>query len=202
MSTEQQDQERKQEQKQERKRCGRCREWLSATADNFHRSGTNKSGWRSYCKPCLKKYNQKYHKGHYKQTPLSKGREVYDPQIHGDDLNPEQEMLVREAGIAPDGWYICSRCEHVKPNDIKYFPLQPGKFRTKDGERKFGIICKTCRRKAKRHAKHRRRYEKEMAGIQWDTSIPEEYNQVEVDSRYRQKVAEHELFYKRDPRIY
>ena len=187
---------------QELKKCGKCGKTFPMDREHYYRSKISKTGWGSYCKPCTQQYNHNYNLKRFGRVGLSKGREVYDPQIHGDDLNQEQEMLVREAGIAPDGWYICSRCEHVKPNDIKYFPLQPGRFRTKDGERKFGIVCKTCRRKAKRHAKHRRQYEKEMAGIQWDTSIPEEYNQVEVDSRYRQKVAEHEYLYKRDPRIY
>ena len=175
----------------ETKKCSKCKLHFPATPGYFYASKVDKSGLHTYCKTCMKAHRRKNYQDNHGRAAISKGRKVYDPLLHGEDLSAEAEYMFQHAGIVPEGWYECRKCGKVKRNLRKFFPLQPGRYRTAEGERLFSSICRSCKRQAKRRRKH----EREMEEIH-------EYNPQPEDPNYYQEAAEATRIHEIDPRVY
>ena len=170
-----------------KRRCARCKQVMDATPENFNRSVLNKDGFVSWCKPCVKKYNrERYEKKLNKLNESmveTRGRTVWTPGMR--EYSAEELAQLQYEHNIPEGYYECSKCGRVKKNTTQCFPLQPGRFRTPEGERKFSTVCRNCKRNARRGRKYKKEMQRAFHGYHQPTQaeIAEySYNQGRIDN--------------------
>ena len=108
------------------KTCSKCKEQYPATTEYFNKEPRIKSGLRSTCRECSKKYHKQHDKNRYftEQQKINRAIYIHDRIVNNHDMFKERWKAYREINrdkiaLTKQEYYINNK-EHIKQIGLQY----------------------------------------------------------------------------------